>query len=151
MSLFVIPDIGKLAKPVDRKVGGAGMIGLLTKSDLMIQEPYISQLWPKALFSLLSLLEMPAVVEAEGLDELYTLDLEDEGYKTSFTKLATSNPVPEDPTAGLPESSVYFAQQLMAMPVEKKSIVKNLLSQSSDATQCLPKYFQNANIPLNQF
>ncbi|CAO3609832.1 unnamed protein product [Mucor hiemalis] len=151
MSLFILPDVTKFSKPLDRKIGGAGIAHLLTKSDLMIQEPYVSQLWNKALLSLLSLLELPAAVEDDGPDELYTLDIEDAGYQTTFAKLATSAPAPLNPTAGLPESSVYFAQQIMSMPTEKRSIVKSLLSQSPEASQFLPKYFQNANIDINQF
>jgi exportin-2 (importin alpha re-exporter) len=150
MSLFVLPDIVKLSKPIDRKIGGAGITRLLTKSDLMIQEPYVSQLWSKGLLSLLSLLELPALPESDGPDELYTLDIEEAGYQTTFAKLATSNPVPEDPTAGLPENSIFFAQHIMAMPTEKRSIVKSLLTQSPEANQFLPKYFENANISLNQ-
>lgn len=151
MSLFILPDVTKFSKPLDRKIGGAGIAHLLTKSDLMIQEPYVSQLWNKALLSLLSLLELPVAVEDDGPDELYTLDIEDAGYQTTFAKLATSAPAPLNPTAGLPESSVYFAQQIMSMPTEKRSIVKSLLSQSPEASQFLPKYFQNANIDINQF
>lgn len=151
MLLFVVPDVKKFSKPLDRKIGQAGVTRLLTKSDLMLQEPYVSQLWGEALMSLLSLLELPAAAEDDGPDELYTLDIEETGYQTTFAKLATSAPAPLDPTAGLPESSVYFAQQIMAMPAEKRSIVKSLISQSPDATQCVPKYFQQANIDINQF
>lgn len=150
MTLFVLPDLSKLSKPLDRKIGGSGMIRLLTKSDLMLQEPYVSQLWSKALLSLLALLELPVAVEADGPDELYTFDIDVEGYQTTFAKLATSNPVPQDPTAGLPACQIYLAQQIMSMPIEKRTIVKTLLSQSAEATQFLPQYFQSANISLDQ-
>jgi exportin-2 (importin alpha re-exporter) len=150
MSLFVVPDVAKLSKPIDRKIGGDGMTRLLTKSDIMLQEPYVSQLWTKSLTSLLQLLEAPTLVEQEGPDELYTLDIEEGGYQTQFAKLTTSNPLPEDPTAGLPDCPIFLAQQIMAMPVEKRQIVKTLLSHSPEATQYLPKYFASANISLDQ-
>lgn len=150
MTLFVLPDLTKLSKPLDRKLGGSGMTRLLTSSDLMLQEPYVSQLWPKALFALLSLLELPTAVEADGPDELYTFDIDAEGYQTTFAKLATTNPVPQDPTAALPPCQIYLAQQIMAMPVEKRAIVKALVSQSPEATQFLPHYFSSANISLDQ-
>lgn len=150
MGLFVLPDLSKLSKPLDRKLGGSGMTRLLTKSDLMLVEPYVSQLWPKALMSLLALLELPVAVEADGPDELYTFDIDAEGYQTTFAKLATSNPVPQDPTAGLPACQIYLAQQIMSMPADKRAIVKNLLLQSAEATQYLPHYFQAANISLDQ-
>ncbi|KAI7887653.1 Cse1-domain-containing protein [Mucor mucedo] len=150
MGLFVVPDLSKLVKPLDRKLGGSGMIRLLTKSDLMLVEPYVSQLWTKSLLSLLALLETPVAVESDGPDELYTFDLDAEGYQTTFAKLATSNPVPQDPTAGLPACQIYLAQQIMTMPADKRAIVKNLLLQSPEATQYLPQYFQAANISLDQ-
>ncbi|KAI8889248.1 Cse1-domain-containing protein [Backusella circina FSU 941] len=150
MTLFILPDLVKVHNPNERKVCGCGIVNLLTKSDTMLQEPYVSVLWSKVLFSLLSLLELPAALEKDEPDELYTLDIEEGGYQTSFTKLASSAPIPDDPAAGLPSSDVYFAQQLMAMPAEKRNVAKSLLSNSQEASQCLPKYFQNANIPLAQ-
>lgn len=151
MNLFVVPDISKLVKSLDRKIGGDGMTRLLTKSDLMLQEPYVSQLWTKCLLSLLRLLEIPVLVEQEGPDELYTLDIEEGAqYQTQFAKLVTSNPVPEDPTRGLPDCPIFLAQQTMAMPAEKRHIVKTLLGQIPEATQFLPKYFAAANISLDQ-
>lgn len=150
MALFVLPDIMKLSKPLDRKIGGAGITRLLTRSDSMLQAPYVNDLWVQSLMSLLALLELPAAVESDGPDELYTLDIEEGGYQTTFAKLATSNPVPEDPTAGLPASHIYLAQQIMSMPAEKRQIVKSLVSQSADANAILPKYFQEANISLDQ-
>jgi exportin-2 (importin alpha re-exporter) len=150
MTLFVLPDVVKVHKPIERKICGCGIVNLLTKSDMMLQEPYVSALWSKALFSLLSLLELPATIEKEEPDELYTLDIEDGGYQTSFTKLASSTPLPEDPAAGLSTSDVYLAQQLVAMSPEKRNIAKSLLSTSQEASQCLPKYFQQANISLDQ-
>ncbi|KAK4517849.1 uncharacterized protein ATC70_001197 [Mucor velutinosus] len=150
MTLFVLPDLSKLSKPLDRKIGGCGMARLLTRSDLMLQAPYVSQLWGQSLLAVLALFELPPAVEVEGLDELYTLDIEEGGYQTTFAKLATSNPVPQDPTSGLPAPPVYLAQQIMAMPADKRQIVKSLVSQSAEASQYLPKYFQQANISLDQ-
>lgn len=150
LALFVLPDIMKLSKPLDRKIGAAGITRLLTRSDSMLQVPYVSELWSRSLMSLLALLELPAAVEADGPDELYTLDIEEGGYQTTFAKLATSSPVLEDPTAGLPAGHIYLAQQIMSMPTEKRQIVKGLISQSADAHAILPKYFQQANISLDQ-
>jgi len=126
MTLFVLPDLSKLSKPLDRKIGGSGMARLLTGSDLMLQAPYVNQLWGQSLLAVLALFELPVAVEADGLDELYTLDIEESGYQTQYAK------------------------QIMAMPAEKRQIVKSLVSQSAEATQFLPKYFQQANISLDQ-
>ncbi|KAI9480791.1 MAG: Cse1-domain-containing protein, partial [Benjaminiella poitrasii] len=150
MKLFVLPDLVKLSKPVDRKIGGFGVTCLLTKSEALLQPPYVNQLWSETLMALLALLELPASVDSEGPDELYTLDIEEGGYQTTFAKLATSSPIPDDPTANLPPCPIFLAQQIMAMSAEKRQIVKSLVSQSSDATQCLTKYFQSANISLEQ-
>ncbi|GAA5808330.1 hypothetical protein MFLAVUS_001720 [Mucor flavus] len=150
MGLFVLPDLPKLSKSVDGKLGGSGMTHLLTKSDLMLQQPYVSQLWGQCLLALLKLLEIPVVAETDGPDELYTFDIDAEGYQNTFAKLATSNPVPQDPTAGLPPCQIYLAQQIMAMPAEKRAVVKSLVLQSPEATQFLPQYFASAGISLDQ-
>ncbi|KAI8645460.1 Cse1-domain-containing protein [Parasitella parasitica] len=150
MTLFVLPDLTKLSKPADRKLGGCGMVRLLTGSDLMLQAPYVDQFWRQSLLAVLALFELPVAIEADGPDELYTLDIEDGGYQTAYAKLATSSPVPHNPTSGLPTPPVYFVQQIMAMPADKRGIVKSLTSQSPEATECLAKYFQQANISLNQ-
>lgn len=150
MNLFVLPDLSKLSVVLDRRIAGCGITNLLTKSDLMLQAPYVSQLWGQALMALLALLELPVPVEADGPDELYTLDIEEGGYQTSFAKLTTSNPIPEDPTTGLPVPPIFLAQQIINMPAEKRQVVKSLLSQSPEAQQFLPKYFQQANISLDQ-
>ncbi|RCH88978.1 importin-alpha export receptor, partial [Rhizopus stolonifer] len=141
MSLFILPDLVKLSKPIDRKISGVGMTRLLTKSDIMLNEPYLSQLWSKSLLALLALLELPGSLETDGPDELYTLDIEEGGYQTTFAKLATSNPVQEDPTAGLPSSQVYLAQQIMAMAPEKRQLIKPFITQLPEAVQFLPGYF----------
>lgn len=150
MGLFVLPDLPKLSKPADGKLGGSGMTHLLTKSDLMLQQPYVSQLWGQCLLALLKLLEIPVIAETDGPDELYTFDIDAEGYQNTFAKLATSNPVPQDPTAGLPPCQIYLAQQIMAMPAEKRAVVKSLVLQSPEATQFLPQYFASAGISLDQ-
>ncbi|GAA5802690.1 Cse1-domain-containing protein [Helicostylum pulchrum] len=150
MTLFVLPDLPKLSKSLDGKLGGSGMTHLLTKSDTMLQQPYVSQLWGQCLLALLKLLEIPVVAETDGPDELYTFDIDAEGYQNTFAKLATSNPVPQDPTAGLPPCQIYLAQQIMAMPAEKRAVVKSLVLQSPEATQFLPLYFGSAGISLDQ-
>ncbi|CEP14952.1 hypothetical protein [Parasitella parasitica] len=122
MALFVLPDLSKLSKPLDRKLGGCGMARLLTGSDLMLQTPYVDQLWGQSLLAVLALIELPAAVEADGPDELYTLDFEDGGYQTAYAKLATSSPAPHDPASGLPAPPIYLAQQIMAMPADKRGI-----------------------------
>ncbi|KAI8375933.1 Cse1-domain-containing protein [Radiomyces spectabilis] len=150
MSLFVMPDLNALRDPIDYKTCGIGVVRLLTKSNLMLQEPYASQLWPKVMTSLFQQLELPPVASDEGPDELYTLDIEEGGYQTTFAKLATSAPVRDDPTASLPSCPIYLAQQLVAMPAEKRALVKSLLSQASGAEQFLPKYFENAGLSMSQ-
>ncbi|KAI7905006.1 Cse1-domain-containing protein [Cokeromyces recurvatus] len=150
MKLFVLPDLSKLSKPIDRRLGSFGVTCLLTKSDAMLQSPYVNQLWSESLMALLALLELPASVDTEGPDEFYTLDIEEGGYQTAFAKLATSSPIVDDPTTHLPPCPVFLVQQIMAMPTEKRHIIKTLVTQSPEASQCLPKYFQSANISLDQ-
>ncbi|KAI8365486.1 Cse1-domain-containing protein [Choanephora cucurbitarum] len=151
MNFFVLPDLSKLHKPIDRRIASVGMTHLLTRSDSMVSPPYSEELWPKSMFALLALLELPAAAETDGPDELYTLDIEEGGYQTTFAKLATSHPIQEDPTANLPISQIYLVQQLVAMPVEKRNVARDLCSKLPEATQCLPAYFERANIPLTQF
>ncbi|KAG1138620.1 hypothetical protein G6F37_010384 [Rhizopus arrhizus] len=148
LSLFILPDLSKLSQPVEKRTGAAGIIHLLTRSELMLQQPYIDSLWLNTLLALLKLIELPSPVDAEELDELYTFDLEEGGYQTSFAKLTTANPVTEDPTVGLPPGPVYLAQQLAQLPQDRRDALKHLMGQSEEAMTFLPRYFEQAKIPL---
>lgn len=148
MSLFVLPDLSKLVEPVERRTGAAGIIHLLCRSEAIFQAPYVNQLWLNTLLALLKLLELPLSVDADEVDELYTFDLEEGGYQTSFAKLATANPVPEDPTKDLPPSHIYLATQLASLPQAKRDLLKPLIGQSQEAMTYLPRYFEEAKVPF---
>ncbi|KAG0191747.1 importin-alpha export receptor [Apophysomyces sp. BC1034] len=150
VTIFIAPDLNALRDPIDYKTCGIGMVRLLTRSDLMLQDPYANQVWPKVFTSLLGQLELPPATTDDGPDELYTLDLEEGGYQTAFSKLSTSTPARDDPTASLPPCPIYLAQQLASMSPEKRVIVKSLLTQVTGANEFLPKYFASAGIQLSQ-
>ncbi|KAI8980903.1 Cse1-domain-containing protein [Pilobolus umbonatus] len=149
MTLFVLTDVMKLNDPNDRKLAGAGLIRLLTHSEYVIQTSYDVGLWSKYIYTLLALLELPATVEDEDIDELYTLDIDEGGYQTTFAKLTTANPTIEHPTTSLPPCPIYLVQQLMSMPNDKRRVIMDLLKQSKEAQEFLPKYFLSANVPLD--
>ncbi|KAF7731911.1 importin-alpha export receptor [Apophysomyces ossiformis] len=150
VTIFIAPDLNALRDPIDYKTCGIGIVRLLTQSDLMLQEPYASQVWPKIFTALLAQLELPPAATDDGPDELYTFDVEEGGYQTTFSKLTTSTPAREDPTASLPPCHIYLAQQLTSMSPEKRAIAKSLLVQVAGANEFLPKYFASAGIPLDQ-
>lgn len=126
-TLFIGPDLNVLRDPIDYKVCGIGVVRLLTQSDLMFQEPYLSQVWPKMFTHLLSMLELPPSTTEDGPDELYTFDIEEGGYQTVFAKLATASPARDDPTASYPSCQIYLAQQLVSMSPEKRAAVIKLV------------------------
>ncbi|OAD80776.1 hypothetical protein PHYBLDRAFT_138326 [Phycomyces blakesleeanus NRRL 1555(-)] len=151
ITIFVIPDLPIVRDPVDKKICGVGLVRLLTQSDAMLQEPYVSGLWTNVFLNLVDQLELAPEIAEDGPDELYTLDLEEEGgYQTSFTKLATSNPVRDDPVAGFPACPIFLAQKLVAMTPERREIVKQLMAKTEEANKYLPKYFESAGISMAQ-
>ncbi|KAI9030863.1 Cse1-domain-containing protein [Phycomyces nitens] len=150
-TIFVIPDLPLVRDPVDKKICGIGLVCLLTQSDAMLQEPYVSSLWTDVFLNLVDQLELAPVIAEDGPDELYTLDLEEEGgYQTSFAKLTTSNPVNEDPVARFPACPIFLAQKLVSMTPERREIVKQLLTKTEEANKYLPKYFESAGISMAQ-
>ncbi|CAO3610336.1 unnamed protein product [Cunninghamella blakesleeana] len=150
-SAFVLPDLNVLRDVIDYNICSVGIIKLLTKSNLILQEPYSSQLWPKTLTSLFQQLELPPTADNDVDDELYQFDLEDEsGYQNTFSKLKTTSAIRIDPTSGLPPPRIYLVQQLVSLPTEKRQFIKTLLPMSEKADVFLPKYFETANVNINQ-
>ncbi|KAI8097100.1 Cse1-domain-containing protein [Halteromyces radiatus] len=151
LSVFVLPDFNTMRDLIDYKICGIGVVRLLTKSDLMLQEPYATQLWPKVFTTLLRQLELPPAAADDTIDDLYQVDLDDEtGYQNTFSKLNTAAPIRIDPTATLPPCRIYLVQQLVSLPAEKRQYVKQLLAVTEDVNQYLPKYFMDAGIALDQ-
>lgn len=146
--IFVIPDLVALRDPVDSKMCGIAVVRLLTQSELTLQEPYVSTLWPKALSGLYALLELPPLAADDGPDELYTLDVAETGYQTAFSRLATASVSKEDPVAAFPPTHIFLAQQLASLPPEKRALIKAKLPERSDLF--LPKYFEAAGLNLAQ-
>lgn len=146
--IFVAPDLVALRDPLDSKMCGIAVVRLLTQSELMLQEPYVFTLWPKALRSLYALFELPPLAADDGPDEFYTLDVAESGYQTAFSKLATASASKEDPVAAFPPAPIFLAQQLVSLPPDKRALIKTKLPENSDIL--LPKYFEAAGLNLAQ-
>jgi exportin-2 (importin alpha re-exporter) len=127
MSVFVLNDFNVIRDPVDHKICGIGMVRLLTASDLMLQDPYANQLWPKVFNSLLALLELPpttADAADDTIDDLYQVEVDDDvGYQNTFSKLKTATPLHDDPVAAYPPCRNYLVTQLVSLPAEKRNYV----------------------------
>jgi exportin-2 (importin alpha re-exporter) len=125
--VFVLNDFNVIRDPIDHKICGIGMVRLLTASELMLQEPYASQLWPKVFNSLLALLELPPTTSDaadDTIDDLYQVDVdEDVGYQNTFSKLKTATPLHDDPVAVYPPCRNYLVTQLVSLPADKRNYV----------------------------
>ncbi|KAI9303195.1 Cse1-domain-containing protein [Cunninghamella echinulata] len=150
-SAFILPDLNAMRDVIDYNICSIGIIKLLTNSNLILQEPYSSQLWPKTLTALFEQLELPPTTNDELDDDVYQFDLEDEtSYQNTFSKLNTASPTRDDPTSGLPPARLYLVQQLVSLPDDKRQYIKQLLALSEKADVYLPKYFEAANVPLER-
>ncbi|GAB5586714.1 importin-alpha export receptor [Umbelopsis nana] len=149
LTLVVLPELQKIADPKDRKTCAIGLTRLLTQSDKMLADPYVS-MWPTVLTALFKLLELPQDLAGDNLDDLYTLDLEESGYQASFAKLATAAPVKEDLFPSITDLTVFLAQGIMALSQRHPGKVGALAQQSEGANEFLPKYFQRANLSMAQ-
>jgi exportin-2 (importin alpha re-exporter) len=147
LNMVVLPELQKIADPKDRKTCAIGLTRLLTQSDKMLTEPYLT-LWPSLLTALLKLLELPQDLAGNDLDELYTLDLEESGYQATFAKLATATPVKEDLFPSITDPAVFLAQSILALSQRQPGKVGALAQQSEGANEFLPKYFQRANLNM---
>lgn len=149
VTIFVTPDLNALRDPIDYKTCAAGIVRLLTRSDLLLQQGYLNDVWPKIFTALLAMLELPPTATDDGPDEFYTLDISEEGgYQTAYAKLSTAAPVRDNVAASLPPSHIYLVQQMVSMSPEKRSLIKSVMP--AEANQFLPKYFENAGVPMTQ-
>ncbi|KAJ8663506.1 hypothetical protein O0I10_000748 [Lichtheimia ornata] len=149
ITIFVTPDLNALRDPIDYKTCAAGIVRLLTRSDLLLQQGYLNDVWPKIFTALLAMLELPPTTTDDGPDEFYTLDISEEGgYQTAYARLSTAAPVRDNVAASLPPSHIYLVQQLVSMSPEKRSLIKSVMP--AEANQFLPKYFEAAGVPMSQ-
>ncbi|GAA6039444.1 hypothetical protein JCM8097_009549 [Rhodosporidiobolus ruineniae] len=110
----LLPEAQK-APTKDRKVIAVGLANLLTKSGKMLNEPHV-RVWSTTLESLLRLLLLPVSLEAtksaaDG-EDVTIVDLEDQGYQASFSRLGASEKPRADPVAYVEDVKVYLAQGL---------------------------------------
>ncbi|CAG8707166.1 4269_t:CDS:10 [Cetraspora pellucida] len=116
LNAFIIPDLQKIQGYTDRRICAIAMIRLLTQSDLILSEKYIST-WPVILAALIKLFEAPTEIESyDAEEELLNFDFEeDRQFQTTFAKLTTASKPRIDPTASIPEPKVYLAQELQRL------------------------------------
>ncbi|KAI8071011.1 exportin-2-like protein [Gongronella butleri] len=150
----LLNDLNSMRDPIEYKICSYGVVRLLTASNLLFQtQSYVESVWPRTFSALLSQLELPPDFKNDNDDELDRLEVDEESsmYQNTFSRLSTTAPLRDDPTSAFPPAKVFLAQQLMAMPVERRNIAKQALGVVERANEFLPKYFAEAGLPIDQF
>ncbi|KNC97042.1 importin-alpha export receptor [Spizellomyces punctatus DAOM BR117] len=109
----LIPELGSMLSPSERKISTIGMANLLGQSQIMLSDPYLPT-WQPLLDALIQLCETPVaeigtVTEEE---ELYTFDIEEAGYQASFSKLTVVGEKKKDYVTGITDAKSYLAKSV---------------------------------------
>ncbi|TFK20990.1 importin alpha re-exporter [Coprinopsis marcescibilis] len=112
---FVIPQAPKVPHK-DRKLAVVGVIHLLTRSKLMMQEPMVRS-WPAAYGALGKLFSEPQHFKSNEDDSatgITEIDYEEQtaGYQAAYSRLAASENKEVDPVAFVQNPQQYLDQQL---------------------------------------
>lgn len=110
----ILPDLHNIPER-NRKTVGAGFARLLLCAQLQS-----SPIWPALLEAELKLFLLPSTMAtSENVDELEFADAEDQGFQTSYSKLAASESTRVDPAAFVgPDVRKWFSSQLAAMSAQ---------------------------------
>lgn len=142
-----IPDVQKVSGSTERKICAVGITKLLTETPAMLVEPYVN-LWLPLLQALISMFELP---EDDSLpDDEHFIEVEDTpGYQTAFSQLIFAGIKEHDPFGlAVPDVKAHLAESLHKLSSQHPGRLQPMISSglSSEATQCLQKYLQSANI-----
>ncbi|CCJ29989.1 unnamed protein product [Pneumocystis jirovecii] len=108
--MFCLPEVQKVKAPIDRKVCAIGMTKMLCRS-IVLQETKNSSLWSSTLMAILKLLELS--FEIVKNDEVIEIDLEDISFQTSFSPLAFSIKVKQDPCISIKDPKAFLVEELV--------------------------------------
>ncbi|KAI8825582.1 Cse1-domain-containing protein [Fimicolochytrium jonesii] len=112
---ILIPELGVMMAPKERKSAIIGFGNLLGQSKIMRTAPYIV-IWPNLLSHLVYLCDTPLAQNTSTTEEeeLYTFDIEDNaGYSASFSKLTVVGHQDKDLTAAVPDARSFLAQNVL--------------------------------------
>ncbi|KAJ6581319.1 CAS/CSE protein [Mycena capillaripes] len=139
---FVVPQI-PLMPQKDRKLAVVGFTRLLTRSNIMMQEPNV-QLWPPAFTSLVQLFRSQylagATASSKTADDtasigLTEIDQEEQaaGYQAAYSRLAASETAETDPASYVRDPEEYLRNELREMRGRNGQQLQALLS-AADAS-----------------
>jgi len=139
----VIKELPKML-PKDRKVVIIGLTRMLTQSSVMLTQPAVQQ-WPACFTELVKLFsESKHLTSAQNTDiqdpdeALRALDFEEQGtgYQASYSKLAASETVEEDPIAYIQNPRDFVGQEL-ARVAKTDAQLRNRI-QATDSAVVVP-------------
>ncbi|KAJ3413290.1 Exportin-2 [Chytridiales sp. JEL 0842] len=112
LQAIIIPELSEVLAPEERKLCGVGIAKLLTSSNTMLNDPYIT-LWPNLHSALSGVLDVPLAENGSAAqDETYTQDIEEAGYQVTFARLSSIGRTKKDNLAAIPDPKAFYHQRL---------------------------------------
>ncbi|KAL2911349.1 importin-alpha export receptor [Polyrhizophydium stewartii] len=150
---ILIPALGGLVSPDDRKRCAVGMTRLLTTGTAMMSDTYFA-LWPTLLTEVINMLQAPlADMKApdEDPDVIGNMDLEEVGYQASFVRLGTvAKPGHAGLTASVADPMLFLAQSIVNLnsmyPAKIGPVIQHQLP--NETAVKLQSYMHNAGLSL---
>ncbi|KAG0271016.1 importin-alpha export receptor, partial [Linnemannia exigua] len=113
-----LAEAQKVSGRIERKTCAVAMVRLLTGCRTITEGTNFDAAWPAVMNALVKLFEAPQDVKGASQDaaqdaDLYAIDIEETGYQSQFSQLATTTSSKVDPTAQIQDPKQFLLEGLV--------------------------------------
>lgn len=113
-----LTETQKISGRVERKTCAVAMTRLLTGSVTIMEGNNFDAVWPATMTALVRLFEAPQDVKGAAADaaedeNLYAIDLVEDGYQATFSQLATATNAKLDPTTSIADPKQFLVEGIV--------------------------------------
>ncbi|KAK3842665.1 MAG: putative importin-alpha export receptor [Linnemannia gamsii] len=113
-----LAEAQKVSGRIERKTCAVAMVRLLTSCRTITEGTNFDAAWPAVMNALIKLFEAPQDVKGATQDaaqdaDLYAIDIEETGYQSQFSQLATTTSSKVDPTAQIQDPKQFLLEGLV--------------------------------------
>lgn len=149
-----LAEAQKVSGRIERKTCAVAMVRLLTGCRTITEGTNFDAAWPSVMNALVKLFEAPQDVKGATQDaamdaDLYAIDIEETGYQSQFSQLATTSSSKIDPTAQIQDPKQFLLEGIVRFNQAYPGRFQHGQVQLQPDTQAhLANYLSSAGIAL---
>ncbi|KAG0070621.1 importin-alpha export receptor, partial [Linnemannia elongata] len=150
-----LAEAQKVSGRIERKTCAVAMVRLLTGCRTITEGTNFDAAWPSVMNALVKLFEAPQDVKGATQDaamdaDLYAIDIEETGYQSQFSQLATTSSSKIDPTAQIQDPKQFLLEGIVRFNQAYPGRFQHGQVQLQPDTQAhLANYLSSAGIALS--